>query len=265
MQGLRNAHRTLRTPACVFRGGRLGVWYDFSDSSTMFSDAGGAVITDGGTVYTLHDKSGNANTVIQATSGARPTWNKAGYLAFDSTATADALARAGGIQFADGGRLPEEFTVLALVSGTPAVGTYFVSLGGGGAGPSLSFGTNNATSTTLSAFIRSDSGASGQTNTTPIVASAFSATPQVIGVSFQGLATSTRMIATLNGNRAVASGSDISGTYTINQFTIGGLGRFGSVASHMTINIYQLLLINRTLSQSEIAFIIDDWKKRAAL
>lgn len=51
----------------------LMLWLDFSDISTMFTDAGTTqVTTDGDSIYQINDKSGNGRNVIQTNSLYRP-------------------------------------------------------------------------------------------------------------------------------------------------------------------------------------------------
>ena len=56
--------------------GALAGWWDFSDVATLFqlSDGTTAVTADGNPIGYAADKSGNARHVVQATSGARPTY-----------------------------------------------------------------------------------------------------------------------------------------------------------------------------------------------
>lgn len=51
------------------------LWFDASDTSTLFTDAGTTnVSSNGQSVYQWNDKSGNARHITQATSGNRPTY-----------------------------------------------------------------------------------------------------------------------------------------------------------------------------------------------
>lgn len=50
-------------------------WHDFSDQSTLYTDAGTTLVTaDAQSIYQVNDKSGNGYHVIQATAGARPLY-----------------------------------------------------------------------------------------------------------------------------------------------------------------------------------------------
>jgi hypothetical protein len=50
-------------------------WLDFSDATTLFTDAGSTpVSSDGDMIYQVNDKTGNGNTFIQATEGYRPLY-----------------------------------------------------------------------------------------------------------------------------------------------------------------------------------------------
>lgn len=50
-------------------------WYDFSDSSLLFTDAGTTnVSSDGDAIYQANDKSGSGFHLVQTTSSARPTY-----------------------------------------------------------------------------------------------------------------------------------------------------------------------------------------------
>lgn len=73
----------------LFRAGEQGVWYDYSDFSTLFQDSAGTtpVTAVGQPVGRVLDKSGNGNHKTQPTSTARPTLqidsNNKYYLSFD--------------------------------------------------------------------------------------------------------------------------------------------------------------------------------------
>ncbi len=56
----------------------LVAWYDFSDPTTLFTDAGTTrVVADADLIYQANDKSGTAVNIIQATSGNRPLYKTA--------------------------------------------------------------------------------------------------------------------------------------------------------------------------------------------
>ena len=51
------------------------LWIDFSDASTLFTDAGSTPISsDGDLIYQANDKSGNGYNATQETEGARPLY-----------------------------------------------------------------------------------------------------------------------------------------------------------------------------------------------
>jgi len=53
----------------------LQAWYDFSDATTLFTDAGStAVASDGDLIYQCNDKSGNSNHITQTTEAKRPAY-----------------------------------------------------------------------------------------------------------------------------------------------------------------------------------------------
>lgn len=64
-------------PADLFADGEQGVWYDPSDLTTMFQDAGGTIPVTGveQPVGLILDKSGNGNHASQVTATARPMLN----------------------------------------------------------------------------------------------------------------------------------------------------------------------------------------------
>lgn len=64
------------SPAALFTGSQQGVWYDFSDLSTMFQDAAGTVpvTAPGQPVGRVLDKSGNGNHATQSTAALRPIY-----------------------------------------------------------------------------------------------------------------------------------------------------------------------------------------------
>lgn len=75
-------------PASLFAGGELGLWHDPSDIATLYQDSAGTTPVTAVTqpVGKELDKSGRVNHALQATSGARPTYNSASgvkFLTFD--------------------------------------------------------------------------------------------------------------------------------------------------------------------------------------
>lgn len=72
MAGLKSS----ASPAALFAGGEVGVWYDPSDLTTLFQDSAGTtpVTAAGQTVGKILDKSGRGNHATQATSAQRPTY-----------------------------------------------------------------------------------------------------------------------------------------------------------------------------------------------
>ncbi len=70
----------------------LVAWYDFSDASTLYTDAGTTrVSADGDAIYQVNDKSGNANNLTQTTAADRPQF-KTGILAGRPLARFDATS-----------------------------------------------------------------------------------------------------------------------------------------------------------------------------
>lgn len=56
----------------------LVAWYDFSDATTLFTDAGTTPVSaDADLIYQANDKSGNTLHVTQGTAGSRPTYKVA--------------------------------------------------------------------------------------------------------------------------------------------------------------------------------------------
>ena len=56
----------------------LTAWWDFSDATTLYTDAGSTLVSgDGDLIYQPNDKSGGGLHLTQATSGARPTYKTA--------------------------------------------------------------------------------------------------------------------------------------------------------------------------------------------
>lgn len=78
------------SPAQLFAASEIGVWYDPSDLSTMWTDTGRTtpVTTDGDLVACIDDKSGNGFHATQSNSSLRPAYKTSGglhWLAFDGT------------------------------------------------------------------------------------------------------------------------------------------------------------------------------------
>lgn len=69
------------SPAALFSGGKLGAWYDITDTSTLFQDSAGTtpVTATGQPIGKIVDKSPNAAHATQATATARPVIPSAGY------------------------------------------------------------------------------------------------------------------------------------------------------------------------------------------
>jgi hypothetical protein len=82
--------QTTSDPSALFAAGEQGVWYDFSDLSTMFQDRAGAtpVTADGQTVGKILDKSGRGHHAVAPTDAARPLYRTSGglhWLEFNGT------------------------------------------------------------------------------------------------------------------------------------------------------------------------------------
>jgi hypothetical protein len=75
------------TPASLFANGEDGCWLDPSDATSLFqnSNGTGAVTATSDPVGRISDKSGRGKHLTQATAGARPTWNSAGYIQTDGS------------------------------------------------------------------------------------------------------------------------------------------------------------------------------------
>jgi len=74
-------------PATLFANGEIGIWYDPSDLTTMWTDTAGTIqATVGDPVARIDDKSGNGRHATQATLANRPILRQSGslyYLEFD--------------------------------------------------------------------------------------------------------------------------------------------------------------------------------------
>lgn len=250
-------------PRTLFRGGQFkGAWYDFSDPSTMYADAAGAQITSGTGIYTLLDKSGNQNTLTQSTSGSRPAWNSGGYAAFDGTD--DWIACTSDLGFSSNGVVTPNWTMLALLSSaSPSTADYVFTIGHTSASGVLAVATGTSTASTLIVFQRNDTATGGQTGSNALQTNAYISTPQFIGVQRQGELNHTvaPWRCYLGNAPTLFSGQDVSGTYTMNQFTIGALRRNTITAgSYLNMNLYQFLLINRCLGQNEVNGVMSHWR-----
>lgn len=75
------------SPSALFASGEVGVWYDPSDLSTMWTDDGTTHAGIGDLVYRIDDKSGNGKHATQATEASRPVLRQTAgglyYLEFD--------------------------------------------------------------------------------------------------------------------------------------------------------------------------------------
>ncbi|PLP58263.1 hypothetical protein CYK37_15225 [Mesorhizobium loti] len=115
-------------PAAMFAAGEKGAWYDPSDITTLFQDDTGTtpVTASGQTVGLMRDKSGNNLHLVQATSGARPTYINPGGGAIPSlqfTANSSFMVGASSVSYsADAAPLYVGAYVTPLGGDTPAIG-----------------------------------------------------------------------------------------------------------------------------------------------
>lgn len=263
--GPRKISRIDSTPKSLFFGGSKGGWWDFSDVSTLYSDAAGTQISDGTGIYTVMDKSGNGNTLTQATSGNRPAWNKAGYADFVS-ASSRYLFRTDDMGISPGGELSPEWSIFVWLA-APTIGTsqYCCSFGQNvDTDPAIALSSNPTTASTLSMFIRDDSGVNSHALTVALQTNSFVSAGQMVGVTVGGPETGARVQPWLNTTRGtVAALSNYSGVHTLNRFTLGALVR-STVTNYLNAAMYQALVINRALRQDEVTALYGDWIKRVA-
>ena len=97
MLGLGN---TLSGGAALDEFGPLSIsdimgWYDATDTTTVFSDAGSTLLTSNGAIQQWNDKSGNSYHLKQSTSAQRPAWNTDGYIDFDGAGDSLRIGRSG--------------------------------------------------------------------------------------------------------------------------------------------------------------------------
>jgi hypothetical protein len=110
----------------------LKAWYDPSDLSTEFQDAAGttAVTADGQSVCRINDKSGNGNTLSQATTANCPIYHTDGthsWLTFNGTS--QYLATAASVSFTDGSGRHTAFATVKPAN-TSGVQNFFDADGG---------------------------------------------------------------------------------------------------------------------------------------
>ena len=75
---LRATAATFRSPFVPTDIPGLAAWYDFSDASTLYTDAGTTLVTaDGQSIHQVNDKSGNARHALQTAGAAKPTYKTA--------------------------------------------------------------------------------------------------------------------------------------------------------------------------------------------
>lgn len=263
--GPRKINRLDGTPKALFFGGSKGGWWDFSDPASLRSDAGGTQIADGVGIYTALDKSGNGNHVIQATAGNRPAWNKAGYADFVS-ASSRYLSRTDDMGISPGGELSPEWSIFVWIA-APSIGTTQYCCGFGhnvDTDPVIVLTSNSTTASTLSMFLRDDSGVNSHSVTVALQTSSFVSTGQMVGVTVGGPETGARVQLWLNTSRGtIATLANYSGVHTLNRFTLGALVR-STVSNYLNAAMYQALVINRALRQAEVTALYGDWIKRVA-
>lgn len=74
-------------PTNLFTAGEKGIWYDFSDTSTLFQDTSRtvAVTTAGDPIAAVNDKSGNGLFGLASNDNTRPTYQSDGSMRMETT------------------------------------------------------------------------------------------------------------------------------------------------------------------------------------
>jgi hypothetical protein len=113
-------------------------WWDFSDATTLFTDAGTTpVASDGDAIYQANDKSGTDKHLAQATANLRPLYkvniqNSLSVARFDPATNADSLPVASAITTI---AQPHTLFVVAAKRGTTFTANGSIFNGGGGFSP----------------------------------------------------------------------------------------------------------------------------------
>lgn len=229
---------TFFAPSQLFGGADQGFVFDFTDISTLFqtTDTSSPVTAAGQSIGRANDLSGKGNHATQGTSGARPTYQ--GYAAFDgstdfiSTPVVDLSAS-------------DKATIIASYRSDAGGNKVLVQMGAFAGSGSLEVNAGAALTGVL------NSGGTAQVATTaPAVGEDAVATTLL---DMAGVTTADEVKVRHNGVLTAqtpiggpAGTGNLDGTHSLH------LGS-NSAAAFLNGRIYRAILINRTLSGSELA------------
>lgn len=238
------------TPRALFAGGKVGVWYDASDLSTLFTDTAGTtpVTADGDAVALILDKSGNGKHLTQATPSSRAKYRTSGglrWLEFDGTD--DSYASNAAIDFSGS----DEILVAAGAYKATDTGTLVL------AELSASRSANNGS---FSLFVPNSAAGvkyqyiphgSADPGTPPTTSSASYAAPNTVALRCEADISLDLATLSLNGSLITTGSGDI-GTGNFGNYTLY-VGRRNNTSFPYNGRIHQLIVRSGLPTGSEAA------------
>lgn len=205
----------------------LAAWYDFSDATTMYVDAGSTLVSsDGDLIYQINDKSGHGYHLTQATSGLRPVYKQSIRNGLDvgrfSAASLQKLNVAGGI-----GTKAAQFTNFSAFASTVVTTRAFVFASANG-GATIVYGCHeiqpSATDGAVGYYFGTDANLSTGRSDASVIANgtwAVVADRYTSGTAEELWVDGSTVSVTTTSTTASAN------TGTTLDFSIGGLGAYG--------------------------------------
>ena len=226
------------SPKALFTAGTNGVFYDISDSGSLWSDTAGTTqSTTNGIVARIDDKSGNNNHALQATSSLSPTKkvtsgrNRVVFDGVDDFLATSAINLAGGneITVVLGVAKVTDASTQMVVENTTSGGSFKVFVPAGGSGYTGA----------ILGSLQSDATATG-----------FAAPVNVV-LSVTGKISTDTNILRINGTQVAAPATD-QGTGNFGNYPLY-LGMRDGTSLPFTGSIYGLIIVNRVLTPAELA------------
>jgi hypothetical protein len=251
------------SPGQLFLPGLGGVWYDFSDTSTLFQSGtraspGTPVTAAGQPVGLVLDKSGNGNDLVQATSTKRPLYQADGSLLFDGVD--DFLQSTATIDFSAYGQIAAAIGFVAS-SGVAVLCEYGPDVTGGSAGNFYLAATNDPATGKIDAGITgANSTADGVGTTSTSYGSGITSVISYQAIDMTNASATARLPMRRNGaaeTTAVVSDGGSAGTVFGNSQSLYVGARAGSSLFHSG-KIFGIFIRGRGLEADEIAS-LDTW------
>jgi len=225
----------------------LMLWIDPSTLSTLWQDTGAstAVAADADPVDLAQDRSSNARNLVGAGSTARPLYKTSGGLSWlDFDGSNDYLYRTSAFAYAAGACS----IFIGYYSASTSPNTFIITEGSTSTTtpvycPAIA---SNSVGAELGAFYRTD-GNYTVINSATEMGVINNSTAHVVSITDSGSSFKTYVDGTLDTTTAYTRA-----TTTLNSFSLGALRRT-SVSFYRACRIYQLLIVNRVVSDSDRA------------